>query len=174
MKASKTSRVLLICSSQEIFFKFVIMLSEFREEDFNTNEFVIFHVNLFSESLQLDKKFLQQLENKTSIPTIFKISMVTPRHRPTDHCQVRQVSLTQNWSSLLQKGQTETTTKFSFPSYYSDALHLYARAMMSLRQNGLQLHNIKGKDIIGEIWNKTYNGTLGRRSETSENLMKSS
>lgn len=72
------------------------MLSEFREEDFNTNEFVIFHVNLFSESLQLDKKFLQQLENKTSIPTIFKISMVTPRHRPTDHCQVRQVSLTQN------------------------------------------------------------------------------
>ena len=50
----------------------------------------------------------------------------------------------------------------TFPSYYSDALHLYAGAVMSLRQNGFQLNNIKGKDVIGEIWNRPNNGTPGK------------
>ena len=65
------------------------MLSDLRLKNFNTNEFVIFHINLFSESSELEKKFLQDLKNRTSIPTIFKISMLTPRKKATEHCQVR-------------------------------------------------------------------------------------
>ena len=61
-----------------------------------------------------------------------------------------------------KKLEFQMWTKYLFPSYYSDALHLYASAVMSLRQNGFQLNNIKGKDVIGEIWNRPYNGSLGK------------
>ena len=87
LKASKTSRVLIICSSQKIFSNFVLFLSELRL-DFNMSEYVIFHIHLFSDDLQPDKEFLLQLRNQTEIPTMFKISVATPKHPPVQHCQV--------------------------------------------------------------------------------------
>ena len=89
LKASKTSRVLIICSSQKIFSNFVLFLSELKQKDFNISEYVIFHIHLFSDNLQPDKEFLHQLRNKTEIPTMLEISVATPREPPARHCQVR-------------------------------------------------------------------------------------
>ena len=89
LKAKETSRVLIVCSSQKIFTKFVSFLIGLRRQDFNINEFVIFHVNLFSDDLQPEEEFLQDLRNQSEVPTLFKITVANPRLPPVQLCQVR-------------------------------------------------------------------------------------
>ena len=82
----------------------------------------------------------------------------------TEHIFLQDNHLYQDYrcASHKQKEEFQMSTQFLFPSYYLDALHLYASAVMSLRQNGFQLNNIKGKDVIGKIWNRPYNETPGK------------